>query len=325
MLHATTRAPCRIGWGEVQSALLVPGVPEAFISPFACHLDAEATRSNVAGLHEILVERGLARPANLEEAEVVLCEWSRFAHLGDLRRDRRLAYRLNQVPNATRELHRKERFAQLMRRRPHVLETYVESAPRKLKGLWVEKPFNVDRGKGIGFLRDPRGWRRPGYVLQRYLDTPWLVDGRKVEVRVVALIFDDGSARVHREGLVRCAHRPFRMDDLDPLIHNSNPLFQLRQGVERLEQHLLTDLVSDPAMLDAMTAFIEDTVEMLRRRRCFEDTQDFEMVGYDFILDQDGYPWALEANRFPGLHFGTPVADRFYLGVIEDLYSGLVA
>ena len=48
------------------------------------------------------------------------------------------------------------------------------------------------------------------------------------------------------------------------------------------------------------------------------------MVGYDFVVDEDGYPWALEANRFPGLYFGTPVADRFYMSLIGELYANLV-
>ncbi len=265
----------------------------------------------------------MARAASLEEADVVFCEWPRHALYRDLRRDRRLPYRLNQIPDVTSEIHRKERFAQILRRRPHALETYVEAGPRRLRGLWVEKPFNVDRGKGIRFLKDPRSWRKHGHVLQRYLDTPWLVNERKAEVRVIALLFDDGSVRVYRDGLVRCAHRPFSLDDLDPLIHNSNSLFQLRHGVDEVEQHLLSDLVREPEMMNAMVAFIEDSVEMLRRKKSFGGTRDFEMVGYDFIVDEDGYPWALEANRFPGLYFGTPVADRFYMSLIEDLYVNL--
>jgi hypothetical protein len=189
--------------------------------------------------------------------------------------------------------------------------------------MWVEKPYNLDRAEGITFLRDPRGWWRRGHLLQRYIEDPWLVHDRKTEVRILARIGDDGSVRVHREGLVRVAHRPFTVDDLDPLIHNSSPSFQWRMGVKEVKQYLLSELVSGDELLDAMAEIVRDTVTMLRDKRRFTGSDDFELIGYDFVVDRSGTPFLLEANRFPGLWFDDDVSARFYLGTLRALFHDL--
>ena len=111
-----------------------PGVggAETVIGTFASHLDPEATKANVAGLHRLLLEKGLTQEVSLEDAAIVFCEWPRYALYSDLRRDRNLPYGLNQIPHATRELHRKERFAINLRRRPHILYTLIQNKSHML-------------------------------------------------------------------------------------------------------------------------------------------------------------------------------------------------
>ena len=277
----------------------------------------------MAGVHARLIEMGLLRDAELAECDVVFCEWPRYEHFRQLRAERHLGFRLNQIPKASERLHSKRKFTRHLRRRPYVLRTYLESCRRQLRGVWVEKPFNLDRGEGITFLSDPRRWRRAGHLLQRYLEDPWLVNDRKTEVRVVARIGDDGSARVYREGLMRVAHEPFSLEDLDPRIHNSNAQFQHRMGVTEVEQHLLSDLQSDARLLDAMVEIVHDTVAVLKRNRRFGGSRDFEVMGYDFVVDRAGTPFLLEANRFPGLYFDQDVCRRFYEGMMPALYADL--
>jgi hypothetical protein len=264
---------------------------------------------------------GLFRDGSLAESEVVFCEWPRYKHFRLLRGERKLGFRLNQIPAASERLQHKKRFTRHLKRRPYVLQTYLASCRRQLKGVWVEKPYNLDRGEGITFLRDPRRWRREKHLLQRYLEDPWLVHDRKTEVRLIARLNDDGSVCVYREGLIRVAHRPFTLEDLDPMIHNANAAFQERMGVNEIEQYLLSELVSDEKLLDAMIEIVHDTVAMLKQNRRFGGSGDFEAMGYDFVVDRSGTPFLLEANRFPGLYFDPDVCKRFYLGMIQALYG----
>jgi hypothetical protein len=296
---------------------------EVGIEPAIGYLDPQATKINVAGLHRLLIEMELLRDGSLAESDVVFCEWPRYEHFRLLRDEQNLRFRLNQIPVASQRLHHKRWFSRQFKRRANVLRTYLGSCRRRLRGVWVEKPYNLDRGEGITFLRDPRWWRKKRHLLQRYLEDPWLVNGRKTEVRLIAKINDDGSVRVYREGLVRVALRPYTLEDLDPLIHNSNAPFQKRMGVEAIEQHLLSDLSPDGKLLDAMVEIVNDTVATLRRKRLFRGTDDFEAMGYDFVVDRTGTPFLLEANRFPGLHFDQEVCTRFFNGMIRELYRGI--
>lgn len=302
-----------------------PGIPctrEVSVQPSIGYVDPQATKINVAGLHGFLVEMGLLRDGSLEECDVVFCEWPRYDHFRLLREEQNLSYRLNQIPVASEELHHKKKFTRHFRRRPYVLRTYLESCLRQLDGVWVEKPYNLDRGEGIVFLRDPRRWRRKKHLLQQYLENPWLVRDRKTEVRLIARLDDDRSVRIYREGLVRVALRPFTLADLDPMIHNANAAFQQREGV-KVEQYLLSDLDSDETLLDAMVEIVEDTVGMLRRKRYFGGSGDFEAMGYDFVVDRGGTPFLLEVNRFPGFYFDQDVCRRFYYGMFPALYHDL--
>jgi hypothetical protein len=300
----------------------IPQAPIAARPPIG-FVDPQVTTASVAGSYRRLVEMGLLRDGSLEECDVVFCEWPRYRHYRRLRTERRLAFRLNQIPVATQQIQHKKRFARHLHRRPYVPRTYLALCLRRLQGIWVEKPYNLDRAEGITFLRDPRGWWRRGHLLQRYLDDPWLVNDRKTEVRVLARISDDGSVRVHREGLVRVALRPFTLDDLDPLIHNSSLSFQRRMGVKEPEQHLLSELVFNGNLLDAMVEIVHDTVAMLREKGRFTGSDDFELIGYDFVVDRSGTPFLLEANRFPGLWFDVDVSARFYIGMLRALFHDI--
>jgi hypothetical protein len=93
--------------------------------------------------------------------------------------------------------------------------------------------------------------------------------------------------------------------------------------VKEVEQHLLSELVSDERLLDAMVEIVHDTVAMLRRKRRFGGSTDFEAMGYDFVVDRSGTPFLLEANRFPGLYFDRDVPRRFFLGALRALYADL--
>lgn len=266
---------------------------------------------------------GLIRDGSLTTCDVLFCDWPRYGHFRQIRSERRLRYRLNQIPHASGRLHHRKYMTRLLRSRPYVPQTFLKFCPFPLRGIWVEKPFDTDRGFGISFLRNPVLWRRKDHCLQRYIEDPWLVDGRKTDARMFALIHDDGSVQVHRDALLRVARLPFSLEDLDPMIHNANVQFQMRMGVERVEQHIVSELLPNGALLDAMVGIVNDCVAMLGKQSRFGGTGDFEVMGFDFAVDGKGTPFLLEANRFPGLRFDNEVCSRFYRGMIRDLFRAL--
>ncbi len=287
-----------------------------------CFFDPGSPRIRRAGIPSFLVELGLLREGSLAECELVYCDKARHPHFSRLREEQGLGFRLNHVPEASNRLHRKQAFSRLLADRPYLPKTHLESCLRPLRGVWVEKPFNLDWGRGIRFLRSPWGWRKPQHLLQRYVEDPWLVGGKKAGVRVVARVDDDGGVRVHREGLVQVAGKPFSLEDLDPRIHNTNVNFQQRTGSEEVETHLLSETAPD-GTVDELVAVVRDTVAILEKQGRLRGSRDFEMIGYDFVVDRHGEPHLLEANRMPGFHLEPVNRGRFYRGAAHALFGDL--
>lgn len=285
------------------------------------YLDPEARKPNAVRLHRRLIEQGLGQDGPLESSDVVLCDWSRYHHFRELRLARGLGFGLCHVPEVSERLHHKKLLARTLAGRPYMLETYLGKAPWRLRGLWAEKPYNLDRGEGISFVRAPRQWRKKHHLLQRNLDEPWLIGGRKTDVRMLARIDDDGTIRVHPEARVRVAHLPYDLASDDPLVHNANPMFLERAGITQPEEHLFSEVTPHPEALEAMVAIIEDTAAILRAKDVFGDTDDFELLGYDLILDRHGRPHLLEVNRSPGFHDSSEIHARFYLGALQSLFG----
>ena len=291
--------------------------------PVLCYLDPPAWRDSVRGVYEELIRSRLGRSATLENAEVVFCQKESHQAYIELRRERGLGFTINQLPELTRHLRNKQRYFEIFGQKPYALDTYVESCSSPLSGIWVEKPVDLHRGRGIRFLRDPNRWQQPACILQAYLSDPYLFQERKFDVRVLLRLDDRGECRVYHDGLVRCAHRPFRTDDLDPMIHNSNIAFQSTRGIEQYCFSLLTRLPIYRLVMDQINEIVEDNVRELRRLGYFQATDDFELLGYDFLIDKDGRVFMLEANTYPGIYLKPGGPCPFYRTAIQYLYSDL--
>ena len=287
------------------------------------YLDPAATKPNTVDVHRHLVESGIVAPGCWRDCDVFLCDWAQYADAHALRAARGLGYRLNHLPTASERLHHKKAMTRLLDGRPYLPRTFLGRAPRGLEGLWVEKPYNLDRGRGITFLRAPRRWRREHHLLQRYVEDPWLINGGKTEVRMLARLDDDGSILAYEDGRIRVADRPYDPASNDPRVHNANAMFQQRAGTASVDQHLMSERAPDAAIVPAMVDIVRDTAAVLTRAGVFERSADFEILGYDFVIDRDHRPWLLEVNRSPGFYFDTDGARRFYLGALEALIGSL--
>lgn len=60
-------------------------------------------------------------------------------------------------------------------------------------------------------------WRcRPDstWVVQKYMEQPLLIDGRKFDIRSFVLVGTDGNIYMHRESYVRTSSTPYSLQDL---------------------------------------------------------------------------------------------------------------
>lgn len=285
-----------------------------------CFLEPGAKRGSVRGIYRDLRRTQGARRSSFARAEIAFIQKD---HYGDwLRRRETGASRaaLSQLPHVSRLLVAKARLAELVGGKPYAPTTFQDACKGRKTGIWVQKPSVGGRGNDVTFLRDPSDWEKTGYVLQRYLDDPYLIDGRKFDVRVLAKIDDRGELRVHPDGLIRCAAQAYDADSLDARIHNSNVCFQQREKVLPPVRMLLSRSPLAGGALDQIRAILHDVLDLLRQREVFRGTRDFEMLGIDFLVGADEKIWLLEINQHPGWHSSCRDTGGFYLAALESLF-----
>ena len=88
------------------------------------------------------------------------------------------------------------------------------------ESVWIVKPVAACRGQGISLHRSADGMPdeiacRRG-IASLYVHPPYLVDGRKTDLRLYVLVtrWRPLTVYLHREGLARLAAEPYALDDL---------------------------------------------------------------------------------------------------------------
>ena len=89
----------------------------------------------------------------------------------------------------------------------------TESMPAKHCGanLWVVKPSGLNRGRGIAIMRNMKeiqdyvfnSRQVKDWVIQKYIEKPLLINDRKFDIRVWALVTDDFRVYMYKEGYIR--------------------------------------------------------------------------------------------------------------------------
>jgi hypothetical protein len=286
-----------------------------------CFLDPEATRASVAGVYKQLRKKNRVIPSEFEDSDIAFIQKDACERWRDRRESSGTRTALSQLPHVTQELIIKSGLMHAIADRPYALETFENEAAGALKGIWVEKPSASGRGHSIRFLRAPVDWRNPGHVLQRYVEDPYLLEDRKFDVRVLVKLNDRGRFRMHRDGLIRCANQPFSLESLDPLIHNSNIMFQRREGIESYVNTQLSELSIGAATLGRIEEIVADVVATSKERKRFRGSHDFELLGFDFIIHADQRVSVVEINNNPGFYFGHPETKFFYRAALRSLFG----
>ena len=103
------------------------------------------------------------------------------------------------------------------------------------KALWIVKPVNLSRGRGIHLLRGESEFKSlykrstqlsfPQYLISRYIDKPHLLNNKKYDLRLYVLVASFTPLRIYlyNNGLVRFATEDYNKKDLENVyIHLTN-------------------------------------------------------------------------------------------------------
>uniref|UniRef100_M3YRG2 Tubulin--tyrosine ligase-like protein 10 n=1 Tax=Mustela putorius furo TaxID=9669 RepID=M3YRG2_MUSPF len=227
--------------------------------------------------------------------------------------------------------------------------------------IWICKPSACNQGKGIFLLRnqeevaalqvktqsvedDPIYRKMPfrapqARVVQRYIQNPLLLDGKKFDVRAYLLIacampymvfFGHGYAR-----LTLSLYDPHSSDLSGHLtnqfMQKKSPLYVLLKedtvwSMDRLNRHI-NDKFRKTKGLPRDWVFTTFTKRMQQiMAHCFQAVKSklhcklgyFDLIGCDFLIDENFKVWLLEMNSNPALHTNCEVLKEVIPGVVME-------
>ncbi|XP_057219037.1 probable tubulin polyglutamylase TTLL9 isoform X2 [Triplophysa rosa] len=216
---------------------------------------------------------------------------------------------------------------------PSEYHIFVEEFKRNPGSTWIMKPVARSQGKGIFLfrkLKDITDWRKDGtrseeqkdeaqvesYVAQRYIENPYLISGRKFDLRVYVLVtsYVPLKAWLYREGFARFSNTRFSLSSIDDqYVHLTNvavqktaPDYDPEKGCKWQMHQLRRYLTAKHGLDTVQTLFKEiDNIFICSllsvQKTIINDKHCFELYGYDILLDQDLKPWLIEVNASPSL------------------------
>lgn len=216
---------------------------------------------------------------------------------------------------------------------------------------WIVKPPASARGIGIQVIHKwsqlPK--KRP-LLVQRYLHKPYLIGGRKFDLRIYVYVtcYDPLRVYLFKDGLVRfasCKYSSSMKSLSNKFVHLTNYSVNKKnteyksnsdetacQGhkwaLKALWSYLTQKGVNSEAIWEkikdiviktiiASEPYVNSLVKMyVRRPYCCH-----ELFGFDIMLDENLKPWILEVNISPSLHSNSPLDVSIKGQMIRDLLN----
>ena len=176
------------------------------------------------------------------------------------------------------------------------------------------------------------------YVVQKYVNAPYLIGGKKFDLRLYVLVssYMPLTVWIYRSGFCRFSTKRYakvvngKIDD--QLMHLTNVAIQKKSEDydastgggkwELLRMKLFLMSVYGRERVDKLF----HDIHMLILRSLFAvqqviiaDKHCFELYGYDILFDEDFKPWLLEVNAGPSMTANTPDDHDLKYAMLESL------
>mmetsp|Transcript_50884 Transcript_50884/g.80700 ORF Transcript_50884/g.80700 Transcript_50884/m.80700 type:complete len:543 (-) Transcript_50884:12-1640(-) len=260
---------------------------------------------------------------------------------------------------------------------PQEYSMFVEEFKKHSGATWIMKPIGKSQGAGIFLvnrLAQLQAWRPPTtwapgferdrkkadkdkdkdqdddvegtgtgapepFVVQKYVDGPLLVGGKKFDIRLYAMVtsYQPLTIYMHRGGFCRFSMSRYTSDKSDMTNlgkHLTNVAVQKHSGkaaykrtgakwdVSRLKSYLINTAgldVTNRLLSDIESIVINSLLAV--QKVMINDKHCFEVYGYDILIDSSYKPWLLEVNASPSLTANTTVDYEFKYGMLDDALS----
>lgn len=185
---------------------------------------------------------------------------------------------------------------------------------------------------------------RMPFLVQKYIESPLLIDGRKFDIRCYGLVLSNGEGYVYDRGYLRLASAQYSLDTDEACVHLTNNAVQknLNSYSTFEDGNMLhfDDLCnymrsSDPSLPEAyFTNFIWPQIKRYMTIAMVAAGPDllgsaacdgcYELFGFDFMItskEDDYRPVLIEANSNPCMALSSSVSWDILPRMLDDLFA----
>lgn len=238
---------------------------------------------------------------------------------------------------------------------PSEYHIFVEEFKKTPGSIWIMKPAGKAQGKGIFLfrkLKDITDWKKEDYyhthrvedkdakeppetyVVQRYIQHPYLIGGKKFDIRTYVLVVSYNPLKVwlYRSGFARFSNTRYSLDSIsDTFVHLTNVAIQkmapdydpekgCKWSLQELRMFLHAKHGAD--VVNQLFRQIDDIfIKSLQsiQKIMINDKHCFELYGFDLMMDKNLKPLIIEVNASPSLTASSPTDYELKFGILEDM------
>ena len=181
--------------------------------------------------------------------------------------------------------------------------------------------------------------KRRSYIIQKYITQPFLFRGRKFDIRTFVLVTSvNGNLRAYfyEEGYLRTSSKEFSLSNQSRMVHLTNDAVQKKgdqygkfESGNKLSYHDFQRYLENlrgfknrsffkevlPQIREISSSTIKASFSKMDPKRRHHS---FELLGYDFMIDESLKVYLIEVNSNPCFALSSPYLARLIPGMIEN-------
>ena len=172
-------------------------------------------------------------------------------------------------------------------------------------------------------------------IIQKYIEKPFLYYGRKFDIRIWVLLTHKMAVYIFKEGHLKASSNNYDLDSNNSFIHITNYSLQkynkyfskYERGNEvsfeifqkYIENNLNKNINFKDIVFPQFKEIIKHTIKCASNLINFNNRKNcFELMGYDFLLDEEFNVFLIEINSNPGLEISSEIIKILVPRMIDD-------